>query len=226
MSCAGAASPRPPSPSIGNVMDKPVPETITSLPLENQAGRSLGLNQFRGKVVLLAPFLTSCQEECPITAGALLQLQRALMKSGLSKKVAIVEASVDPGRDTAERMAAYAQLTGSTWPLLTGSVATLAALWHFFGMYHQIVPEGSPPGIDWQTGRPYTYDVDHWDGFVLLGPNLHERFVAGGLTRIQHLPQNLQKLLDAEGKANLRSPGGGTWTVTNALDALRWVLAS
>jgi cytochrome oxidase Cu insertion factor (SCO1/SenC/PrrC family) len=221
---AGGVAVGPPSPSIGNAMNKPVPSAVASLPLENQAGQPVTLSQFRGRAVLLVPFLTSCQEECPITTAALLSVQRAIRSDGLSKKVAIVELTVDPSRDTPQRMTAYANLTGSNWSLLTGASATLAALWRYFGIYYQVVAEGSPPGIDWETGLPYTYDVNHSDGFVLLDARLHERFIAGGMTRIAKIPANLGKLLDNEGRANFRNPGGGTWTVNDAVNAIEWAL--
>ncbi len=190
--------PGAPSPSIGNTMNNAVSKAVASLPLEDQEGQPVTLSRFKGRVVLLAPFLTSCQEECPITTAALLAVHRTIISEGLSKKVDIVEITVDPGRDTPQRMAAYAQLTGSSWPLLTGSPSVLAALWHFFGIYYQKVPEGSPPGIDWESHLPYTYDVDHSDGFVLLSSDLHERFIAGGMTSIGKVPQNLKKLLDSK----------------------------
>jgi cytochrome oxidase Cu insertion factor (SCO1/SenC/PrrC family) len=220
----GTGPPGPPSPSIGNVFNRPVPRAIVGLDLENQEGQPVSLDQFRGRAVLLVPFLTSCQEECPITTAALLVAERAIVRQGLSKKVAIMEVTVDPGRDTPQRMAAFARLTGSTWPLLTGSPAALASLWHYFGVYYQEVPEGSPPGIDWETRLPYTYDVDHSDGFVLLGADLHERFIAGGMTSIGRIPAKLERLLDSQGRADLRRPGGGTWTVNDALNALGWIL--
>jgi cytochrome oxidase Cu insertion factor (SCO1/SenC/PrrC family) len=220
----GSASPGPPSPSIGDSLNQPVPPAIAHLPLQNQEGQRVTLDQFHGQAVFLVPFLTSCQEECPITTGALLIAQRSISAHGLGRKAVIVEVTVDPQRDTPSRMAAFARLTGSTWPLLTGSSATLASLWHHFGVYYLKVPEGSPPGIDWQTNRPYTYDVDHSDGFVLLDAHLRERFIAGGMTSIGHIPANLQRLLDSQGRADLRNPGGGTWTVTDALNAIGWVL--
>jgi len=221
---AGDASPGPPSPSIGDTLNQSVPLAIAQLPLENQKGQRVTLDQFRGRAVFLVPFLTSCQEECPITTGALLVAQRSISADDLSKKAAIIEVTVDPARDTPSRMAAFAQLTGSTWPLLTGSSATLATFWHHFGIYYQRVPEGSPPGINWQNNRPYMYDVDHSDGFVLLDTHLRERFIAGGMTSIGRIPTKLQKLLDSQGRADLRNPGGGTWTVTDALNAIGWTL--
>jgi cytochrome oxidase Cu insertion factor (SCO1/SenC/PrrC family) len=221
---SGASTPGPPPAAVGNVVNKPVPPAIASLTLENQEGQPVTLDQFEGHDVLLAPFLTSCQEECPITTAALLDMERAIKSDGLSKKVVILEVTVDPGRDTPGRMKAYANLTGSDWPLLTGSPSTLASLWKWFGVYYQKVAEGTPPGIDWQTHQPYTYDVDHSDGFVLLDTDLHERFIAGGMAKIGEMPADLHKLLDSQGVTNLKKPGAGTWTVTDGLNAIGWLL--
>lgn len=160
----------------------------------------------------------------PRTTGALLALERELTAHHLTSKTAIVEVTVDPGRDTSQRMAAYAKLTGVTWPLLTASPSTLAVLWHFFGIYYQVVPEGSPTGIDWQTGKSYTYDVDHSDGFILIDPTLHERFVAAGMVSGATVPSSLRRLLDAQGVYDLKHPGGGSWTVDQALNAIHWDL--
>jgi cytochrome oxidase Cu insertion factor (SCO1/SenC/PrrC family) len=155
-----------------------------------------------------------------VTTGALLTLEHELRGQHLESKAAIVEVTVDPGRDTPLRMAAYAKFTGVTWPLLTAPGATLSALWHYFGIYYQVVPEGSTPGIDWQTGRPYTYDVDHSDGFILLDPHLRERFVAAGMVSGAAVPKSLRHLLDSQGTDDLEHPGGGSWTVAQAFDAI------
>jgi protein SCO1/2 len=205
-------------------MDRALPSALLAAPFTDQAGQRTTLSQFAGRAVLLVPFLTSCQEECPITTGALLEIERALVADHLTAKAALVEVTVDPGRDTPERMAAYATLTGTHWPLLTASPSTLATLWHYFGIYDQVVPEGSPPSIDWQTHRPYTYDVDHSDGFVLLNAQLDERFVAAGMVRGARVSPALRKLLDASGVQDLEHPGGGSWTVAQALDAIGWVV--
>lgn len=220
------AGERPPPASVGVVENRAVPSSVLNLPLEDQRGQRVDLASFRGKTLLLAPFLTSCQEECPITTGALLQLHQELAAGGLGGRVVLIEASVDPGRDTPERLAAYQQYVGSTWPLLTGTPGNLATLWHFFGVYYEKVPEGSPPGIDWQTGRPYTYDVDHSEGFIVIDARQHERFVAGGMAQVHgQLQPDLHKMLDAHGVGNLDRPGAGSWTVAQAEQALKWAAA-
>jgi cytochrome oxidase Cu insertion factor (SCO1/SenC/PrrC family) len=224
LSAIDAGSVGPPSASIGDQMDRAVPASLLDASFTDQEGRSVTLRQFAGKAIFLVPFLTSCQEECPVTTGALLALERELAAQHLTPKAAIVEVTVDPGRDTPQRMAAYAKLTGVTWPLLTASPATLTKLWHFFGIYYQVVPEGSPAGIDWETGKPYCYDVNHSDGFVLLNPALRERFVAAGMVSGATVPKALRRLLDAQGVYDLKHPGGGSWTVDQAFNAIDWVL--
>lgn len=224
LSPLGASAPGAPPASIGDQMNRAVPASLLDASFTDQEGRSVTLRQFAGKAVFVVPFLTSCQEECPITTGALLVLERRLAAQHLTSKTAIVEVTVDPARDMAPRMAAYAKLTGVTWPLLTASPDTLAALWHYLGIYYQVVPEGSPPGIDWETGTAYTYDVDHSDGFILLDPTLHERFVAAGMVSGASVPRSLRRLLDAQGVYDLKHPGGGSWTVDQGLAAIDWVL--
>jgi protein SCO1 len=206
--------------SIGEEISRPVPTALLRAPFTDQDGRTLTLSQFAQKAVVLVPFLTSCQEECPVTTGALLDVKRALNARGLASKVAILEITVDPGRDVPERLAAYAKLTGASWPLLTAPPADLSAFWRYFGVYYQIVPEGSPPGIDWQTKRPYGYDVDHSDGFIVLDPHQRERFIAAGMARVSSLPPPFRELLDSQGRHDLTHPGGGSWTVSEALDSI------
>jgi cytochrome oxidase Cu insertion factor (SCO1/SenC/PrrC family) len=56
-----------------------------------------------------------------------------------------MEISVEPGRDTPARLAAYSKEFGADWVLATGTPANLDALWKFFGVSVQIVPEEQPP---------------------------------------------------------------------------------
>jgi protein SCO1/2 len=219
--------PGPPAASVGTSFDRAVPASVSSIPLVDQQGRATDLAALRGRVVVLVPFLTSCQEVCPITTGVLLQVQRSLAASGVTGKVAVVEASVDPGRDTPARLAAYAHLTGARWPLLTAGAPSSDALWAFFGVEHNVVPEGSPPGIDWESGRPYTYDVDHGDGFVLLDARGHERFSTGGMPHTAApLSPALRSMLDDQGRANLASSGPGSWNASDVVDGVGWLLGA
>ena len=222
----GGGPPGPPRASIGVSGDRVVPTSVLDVPLVDQHGTTTSLSALRGRVVVLASFLTSCQETCPITTGLFLQMQRSIRAAGAAGGVVLVEASVDPGRDTPSRLAAYARVTRSDWPLLTGTPGDLAALWRYFGVFSQKVPEGTPPGIDWQSGRPYTYDVNHSDGFMVLDASQHLRFVTGAAPddRGHRLAGALKGMLSGQGLRDLSSPGGPAWTEVDGLQAIGWVL--
>jgi protein SCO1/2 len=220
-----AKAPGPLPSSLGITENRAVPASILRLPLVDEHGKATTLGAYRGKIVVMTSFLTSCQETCPLTTGAFLDMQRDLAAAGLSQQVVFIEASVDPGRDVPARLAAYDHVTGARWPLLTGTASNLATLWHYFGIYYQKVAEGSPPGVDWLTGKPYTYDVNHSDGFIVLDQKMHERFVTGAAPNLggHELQGSLQTMLDAQGFKNLQHPGRNAWTIPEGLQAIGWV---
>ena len=137
----GSSAPAAPPPSQGLVLDRPTPQHAA---LVDQAGRSVSLADLRGKVVVLAPFLSLCQDECPLVTGAFIALQRDLRAAGMAGRVVFVEATVDPGRDTVARLAAYRTEFGADWELWTGSPDQVAAFWHPFGVQFEVVSEGQP----------------------------------------------------------------------------------
>jgi protein SCO1/2 len=221
----GSGRPGPPPASVGIAEDRALPASVLDVSLVDQHGFSTSLSAFRGKIVVFTPFLSSCQETCPITTGAFLQMRRDLGAAGLGGQVVLAEVSVDPSRDTPSRLAAYAHLTGTDFPLLTGKTADLDALWHYFGIYAQKVPEGNPPGIDWQSGAPYSYDVNHSDGFIVLDRRLHSRFVTGAAPKLgsHRLGGALSRMLSAQGRQDLNSPPANAWTIPEGLQAIGWV---
>jgi len=69
--CGG--KPAAPSADYGTIFPKP--RQVPATPLVNQDGQDMSLASFRGKYVMLALFLTLCQEECPLTTGVFQELQ-------------------------------------------------------------------------------------------------------------------------------------------------------
>jgi protein SCO1/2 len=204
---------------------RPVPPSIARLPLTDQHGHVVDLAGLHGRTVMIVPFLTLCQEMCPFDTGNLVQVQRALDRAGAGSKVDLVEVSVDPGRDTPARLAAYAQLTGAGWELLTGSPATVGALEHYFGWYAQRTSEGDPPAVDWWTHQPLTYDVDHSDGYTLVDSSGTMRFETGASPDYSgNLDPTLRHFLSPTGQSYLAHPPQPGWTATTALATLGWML--
>ncbi len=108
---ANRSTPAVPSAYLGTALNKPVPAEIAKLPLTDEGGRTTSLAALQGQIVVLADFLTLCQETCPLTTGNLLDMDRAVTESGLAGRVRFVELTVDPGRDTPARLAAYRTLS-------------------------------------------------------------------------------------------------------------------
>ncbi len=205
--------------------DRVVPGLIARLPLVDQNGAATDLAQLHGKVVVFADFMTSCQEICPITTGALLLVEHDLVAAHLQNQVVVVEATIDPARDTPSRLRAYQHAFGVHWTLLTGTPANIARLWSWVGVYYERVKEANPPAINWQTGRPYTYDLTHSDAVVVLDRSGNERFIAAGNPNVGGtLPKALSRLLDRVGHENLVQPGYGSWTPADMITAVASVL--
>ncbi|MGA8726260.1 MAG: SCO family protein [Acidimicrobiales bacterium] len=222
---AAAGAPGPPSASSGVMLSRIVPASITELPLTDQHGHVTDLAALHGRTVMIVPFLSLCQETCPFDTANLVQVQHALDRSGAGAKVVLMEVSVDPGRDTPARLAAYAQLSGASFELVTESPATLTAFEHYFAWYVQTVPEDDPPGIDWWTHQPLTYDVDHSDGYTLIDPSGVERFETGASPDFSGgLSPTLRRFLSPHGLSEVAHPAQPGWTPTVALASLGWML--
>jgi cytochrome oxidase Cu insertion factor (SCO1/SenC/PrrC family) len=219
--CASAGDPPAPAASQGLVESRAIPD----VPLISSSGAPTSLRDYRGKDIVMAPFLSLCQDECPLVTGAFIALQRDVRAAGLGGKVVFMEISVDPGRDTPARLAAYSKEFGADWVMATGTPANLDALWKFFGVSVQIVPEEQPAKIDWYTGTPLTYDVDHTDGYFLIDASGHERFSDSNPPNLQgQLDQKLKGLLNAGGIKNLDDQESPNWSLAQALSSLSWLV--
>jgi len=223
----GAGVPGPPSAYLGTALDRPVPDAVADLPLITDGGQATSLAALRGQVVVLADFLTLCQETCPLTTGNLLLMDRAVTAAGLAGRVRFVELTVDPDRDTPLRLRAYRRLAGApaNLSLVTGSPAVIERIWRYFSVWYQRVAEGHPPGTDWLTGKPLSYDIDHQDAVIYLDAAGRERFVVVGSPNAAGAPiaPALRRFLGAQGHADLSHPDASTWTPGEALGPVAWL---
>lgn len=224
---SSSAAPKPPSANVGTQMDSVLPPNIAQLPLVDENGNTTNLAAFQGKVVVLSDFLTTCQEVCPITTAQLNQVDHAVRKAGLSDKVQFVDVTVDPARDDPARLHAYRTFADllPNWTLLTATPESLATLWRYFGVSYSKTPEDNPPGIDWLTNKPLTYDVTHSDVLVYLDASGHERFVIEGApvgTKAPLTPGE-RSVLNDQGRSNLTDTSDESWTPDQALQVVSWL---
>jgi cytochrome oxidase Cu insertion factor (SCO1/SenC/PrrC family) len=209
------------APNYGTVIDQPVPAALDKLPMTNQHGEKTSLGAFKGKTVVLVPFLTLCADICPFTTGILLQVEKALKAAHATSKVDVVELSVDPHRDTVKRLAAYAKLTHAGWQLVRMGPHDLAKFQRFFKFTYIKVKEDNPPDIDWMTGKPLTYDIDHSDDYFVIDPEGNERIVEDAAPDYTgKLNPKLQKFLSPEGLKHQKHPPQPDWTTNDLLEAI------
>src|SRR6202050_2966298 len=108
-------TPVPATSSAIPTTNRAVPGAVAHIPLVGQNGRPTDLAAFHGKIVIMADFMTSCQEECPITTGALLTVEQSLARAHLLNRVEIVEVTVDGWRDNPSRLRHFPRAFGVHW---------------------------------------------------------------------------------------------------------------
>lgn len=141
----------------GSLIDPPV--QASDFALNDQEGRLFRLSEQRGRVVLMAFGYTNCPDVCPTTLA-----QFKLLKSALgadAEAVRFVFITVDPERDTRERLAAYINSFDPTFIGLSGSREELESVWQNYFVYQQKRETGSAAGylVD-HTSRIYAIDKD------------------------------------------------------------------
>lgn len=122
-------------------------------------GSSFQLSQMRGKVVLLFFGYTSCPDVCPTTLAELNQAMGQLGKD--ADRVRVVFVTVDPGRDTPERVQTYVNHFNPAFIGLSGTEEELTKIWSDYGVYREIVEGTSALGylVD-HTARVTLIDTD------------------------------------------------------------------
>lgn len=108
-------------------------------------GSSFRLSENRGKTILLFFGYTSCPDVCPTT---LAELNQALEKLGEDEanRVQVIFVTVDPDRDTPERIQEYVNHFNTSFVGLGGTEAELTTVWDDYGVFREIVDGASAAG--------------------------------------------------------------------------------
>lgn len=118
----------------GTVYDPPVP--AAEIMLARDDGSSFQLSEMRGNVVLLFFGYTSCPDVCPTTLSELRKVDDEL--GNAANQVKVVFITVDPERDTPEKIQKYVSVFNPSFIGLSGSEADLAPVWQSYGVYREI----------------------------------------------------------------------------------------
>jgi protein SCO1/2 len=126
----------------GSVIDPPVPAGAIDL-------SNFRLNDQKGKVVVVFFGYTYCPDVCPATLGELKQVLKRL--GDQAGEVEVLFITVDPKRDTIEKISTYAGAFDPRIRGLSGSLAELEPVWQSYGVFRAERP----------TEKEGVYLVDH-----------------------------------------------------------------
>ena len=148
-----------------------LPETLAlpAVELVDDSGRNADLDVFRGKFSLLFFGFTNCPDVCPLTLKVLADARADLLKRAPRAVPQIVFVSVDPDRDTPERIAQYLDNFDPEFRGVTAPAERLAPLLKALGVTVEKHQHG---------GEQYT--VIHNSTVYFIGPAAELVAVASG----------------------------------------------
>ncbi|MBV6452569.1 MAG: hypothetical protein MHPDNHAH_03327 [Anaerolineales bacterium] len=145
-----------PNVPLGTTYGEPYPPAM-GFTLTRADGSVFNLSDYRGSLVLLFFGYTSCPDVCPTT---LAELNLALegLRPADAAQVTVLFVTVDPARDTPERVQTYVNNFNSDFIGLSGTEEELTPIWNGYGIYRAIPETASSAG----------YLVDHTARVTLI----------------------------------------------------------
>jgi len=128
----------------GTTFAEPYP-VASEIDLTRSDGSRFRLSELRGDVVLVFFGYTSCPDVCPTTMAELRQALSELNAQDV-ERVKVVFVTVDPDRDSPERVQEYVDQFNPAFIGLSGSKTDLEKVWAEYGVYREIADEQSAAG--------------------------------------------------------------------------------
>ncbi len=107
----------------------------TDFALTDQHNQPFTLSEHQGKVVLLFFGFTYCPDVCPLTLSTWKKVREAIRKD--ADKVEFVYITVDPERDTPEKLASHLGIFSPDFIGLTGPAEDLQEVYSSYGVYRE-----------------------------------------------------------------------------------------
>ena len=142
------------------------PQPAADFELTSVSGQRRRLSDFRGQYVLLFFGYTYCPDVCPLTLAELARVHEQL--GARADRVQVLFVSVDPRRDSLERLARYVTHFHDSFVGLTGNSQELMAASTPFGIYFERRSTGEDND---------DYLVDHTGTVTVLDPDGYVRLV-------------------------------------------------
>ena len=123
-------------------------------------GSVFKLSEERGGVVLLFFGYTSCPDVCPTTLADM-KLAIEALKPAEAEQIKVIFITVDPARDTPERVQEYVDHFSTSFIGLSGEESELTTVWSDYGIFREVMESESATG----------YLVNHTARILLIDRN-------------------------------------------------------
>jgi protein SCO1/2 len=152
--------------------------------LTDDTGRRVTDKDYRGRYMLVLFGFTSCPDICP--AG--LQLMSAALEKlgGKADRITPIFISVDPERDTPQKLALYVKNFHPRLVGLTGTPEEIAAAAKAYKVYYRKVPNENSPA---------DYGMDHTSIIYLMDPDGEFVLHFTPTTTVEEMTAKLDKVL-------------------------------
>jgi len=155
------------TPSLpSSVMWYPTPRPVPDFSLNQPNGRALDAKTLHGHWTLVFVGFTSCPDVCPLTLHTLARAQKQWQNLPETAKPRVLFVSVDPQRDTPERLQAYASAFHADTLTATADVETLEKFAASLGLVFMQVPGRG------FAENPDDYSMDHSATIAVLNPEV------------------------------------------------------
>ena len=140
------------------------PKEIEDFTLVDHTGHPFHRDWFLGKWTFLYFGYTYCPDVCPLTLMELAKVQRQMAEKQSDQDTAYMMVSVDPQRDTPQRLGEYTRYFNPKFLGATGTPEELAKLAQQFGVVYMRAPIENDEA---------NYSIDHSSTVILIDPDAH-----------------------------------------------------
>jgi protein SCO1/2 len=150
--------------------------TVADVPLVDQERKGVRFAEVAGDRIVVVNFVyTSCTTVCPVLSGLFSSLQDRLGEK-LGSRVQLVSVSIDPARDTPERLAAMAARHRAKpgWRWLTGAPEHVETLLRGFGTYSPDPAQHAPAVLVGDPRRQRWFRLNGFPTAEALAAKVHQ----------------------------------------------------
>ncbi|MBI2509401.1 MAG: SCO family protein, partial [Betaproteobacteria bacterium] len=163
--------------------------------LTDHTGHRRTLGDFKGKVVLLFFGYTNCPDACPLALSEMAQVLKALGPD--ADRVQGLFVTVDPERDTPERLASYVPAFHPSFIGLRGSPQETAEVAKEFKLHYQAQKQDKDAHSA-HGAQQDSYMVDHSTGIYVFDTQGRARlYFSANKRSVEAMVHDVKVLLDA-----------------------------